>query len=340
MIDWITAFVPVIGPADGLVNLERFGGTMVYYAETGEARWEAQTWVSVVGSYAATISVRGAVGGLWVSGNPVKMLTGQNLDGPAHVPLLLAATLAVVRRIHPTLPALDGTLARCTRLDLTQSIDLGKTERVRALLRVASTAARSKYQGRGSTSHDTVYFGKHSRRHSVKLYCKADELRSHPPLGIPDCLADEIAAEAAGLLRVEATVRGMQLKEDGMQLASAWTEAGTVEREWARWWGKLTIPDGVRLMEDDQLALPPYLRTTYELWQQGCDIFELLSKATRYRHRKAIMEATAGRVDIFVLQPARALVEREAPPITEWVRDAPIWHASGRLAEWIEEKAG
>lgn len=338
MIDWLTAFIPT---ADDRISneLARISGRLVRYDMHGLARFEVSEWQPVGGSYGATINVRGVSNGLWFSGNPVKMLTGQNLDGPDHAASLLAASLVQVQTMMPIPVALDGGRARLTRVDTTRSIDLGATERVRELLRVASIAARSRYQGRAATAHDTIYFGKHSRRHSVKMYCKADELKVHPCLGVPPDVGYAIDAAATGLLRIEVTVRGMQLKADGLDSIAAWDDSSVAREQWQRYWGRVELSSMCELIPDEVLALPRRLRRTYDMWLRGGDCNELLSRNTYYTHRRELRQLTGGRVDIGALRPSRSTEDVDPNGMVDVLNSLPEWHAEGRLAEWINQTA-
>lgn len=337
VIDWITARLAYADPS--VEQPAGICGRVAHYAESGELRFERCEWRALEGSYAARINLRTDSTGLWISGNPAKFLTGQNVDGPDDIPRLLDGTLDRISSAIPFMPALDVHSARLTRIDITRSIDLGRVERVREVLRVAGVAASARHRGRASTSHETVYFGRHSRRSSLKLYSKGDELVAHPPVGLPIKVYEAAVAAAGGLLRIELTLRSMQLKDDDAHSPLSW-DRQRMDAAWLRHWSGVTISCGVILTDEQLLDLSPALRRTFSLWLYGENVFEKMSNGTKYRHRKAILEATAGQCDIFILQPPQAIRE----PLTihdigAWLREAPIWHATGELAEWIERTA-
>lgn len=338
MIDWISACIPL--PPEALaIDWRRLAGYTVHARPGGEIEKIVDQWLPIAGSFDKGIRVRIGSAGLWLSGNPTKFLTGQNADGPDSVGELLQACLARVAAAlsAPYMTMLSG--GRLTRIDCTYSYDLGSIERVREVLRVASITARARHQGRSHTSYQTVYLGQHSRRHSVKLYAKADELAQHPPFGLPADVEADLRAQSAGLLRVEVTARRMQLEEDKLALIEQWRCPSTVQRTWQRYWGRVEINAAMDLMEDETLALPRRLRGTYELWRRGVDCFELLSRATYYRHRKELVRISEGRVDIAIIRPEKIGAELGCENIGAWLHSLTPWQSNGRLSEWITETA-
>jgi II/X family phage/plasmid replication protein len=338
MIDWLTCRVAYQNErvADHFRGLS---GKVVRYDERGKPAWEMQEWAKVEGSFTATINVRGELGGLWISGNPIKLLTGQNVDGPETVSSLLATTIALLEGKTGSGSALDGGVGRVTRVDCTKSIDLGRVERVREVLRLGSIAARKRHQGRAATSHDTIYFGKHSRRASLKLYCKADELKHHPPIALPDRILADLTEQAQGLLRIEATFRSMHLTDRVLNQLAAWDTPGLATALWREEWAKVQMPYMAELSSNEVLALPRWLRTTYELWVSGRDCYELMSRRNFYYHRKHLRAITDGRVDIATLRPRQETTDAQAQNLIDYLNSQPEWHATGLLEEWISNTA-
>lgn len=338
MIDWLTAVIPLPEPLRTLDWHARAGYTL-HAKPGGEIERIVDRWLPVEGSYAAGLRVRIGSAGLWLSGNPTKFLTGQNVDGPAHLPSLLAAAARSVLAALDMPESLAHADARLTRVDTTYSLDLGSLERVREVLRVASLTARARHQGRSQTAYQTVYLGQHSRRHSCKLYSKGDELRQHPPRGLPPELGPELVSQAAGLLRVEVTIRGQQLTQDRIDTVSAWDNRGASYRQWARYWGKVELNGALDLADDEVLALPRRLRATYELWRRGVDCKEFMSNGTYYRHRADLLRTTGGAVDIGTLRPPVLTAATGIPNLGAWLHSLTPYKAGGRLAEWIDKTA-
>lgn len=336
VIDWLTAHIDVPDTAV-LGDWGNRAGYTLYARPGGAIDHVTPAWLPVAGSYDSAIRLRPSVHGLWVSGNPAKFLTGQNLDGPDSAPALLAVTLRFVARALGLPAELADWPTRLTRVDVTRGLDLGSVERVRQALWVLGIVARAERQGRAARSRSTVYFGKHSTRHSVKCYCKADELASHPPsLLLPPALRSDLEIQAAGCLRIEVTIRGQQLKQDKIDGLAAWADPALPERIWARYWGAVEMAEGYRLDAQDMMALPAYLRATYALWAAGGDCAQVLAIRSYYRHRRGLLAATAGRVDIAVIQPAAAAGTSSDPDgMIALLKSAPRWRCSDALAEWI-----
>jgi len=297
-------------------------------------------WLEVKGSFDAALRVRVGTRGLYLSGNPTKALTGQNLDGPESAAWLLSRVANVCTAALGLPNVLSIVSSRFSRVDVTRSYDVGSVEWVREIVRIAGITGRAKRQGGATISHTTVYWGQHSRRHSVKMYCKADELRTHPPSIPIASVCSSIQAAAGPLLRVELTLRGKQLEEDGTQEARFWLGPSLADHYFERYWPMIQISDGVALMPEEVAALPRTLRRTYELWLRGGDCAELLSNGSRYRHRAAILAATGGSVDIFVLRPSSVAPDLARECLGSYLRSLEPWKSEGRLSEWIEQTAG
>lgn len=338
MIDWMTALLPLPDAAQS-IDWRRLAGYTMHARPGGEIEKIVDQWLPIAGSFEKALRVRISSAGLWISGNPTKFLTGQNADGPDCAAALLHSCLA---RVAGALSApYIATLSACrlTRIDCTYSYDLGSIERVREVLRVASLTARARHQGRSHTSYQTVYLGQHSRRHSVKLYAKADEVAQHPPFGLPTDVESDLRAQAQGLLRVEVTARRLELEQTRMADIASWKCPSAVRRTWQRYWGRVEINAAMDLIEEEALALPRRLRGTYELWRRGVDCFAFLSTATYYRHRKDLLRESHGKVDIAIIRPSTVAGELACENVGAWLHSLTPWQSNGRLSDWIAETA-
>jgi II/X family phage/plasmid replication protein len=94
--------------------------------------------------------------------------------------------------------------------------------------------------------------------------------------------------------------------------------------------GRLTISEATMREPANLDAIPPRLRTVYQLWADGHDLRELFSRPTFYRHRKALL---ALGIDIAVKQPRDVsnvvplvvtLVGREVG-VPDWARGTPLY---------------
>ena len=92
----------------------------------------------------------------------------------------------------------------------------------------------------------------------------------------------------------------------------------------------------IRLSDEQLEKLPQKLRATYVHWQNGENMFTLLTKATFYRHRKLLLEHG---IDINTVRPKRAapnivplirVLEAGQVPIPDWAQDQNLIHTPKR----------
>ena len=230
---------------------------------------------------------------LQLSGNPSKFLQGHNVAGPS-VSLLGPVLRAVVRAFgegfRPADADDDGLPAvQRSRLDITTSCDLGSHEAVHDFLRHVAATGRSRH-GRALDSSGTVYFGKHSRRWALKLYCKHCELAAHHPAVSAGLFADLLDFTRSHV-RVELVLRRPELARRGVLDESViWEFCKRIE-----------VSDMVKKAEPEK-ALRPVVRLAFLAWHDGVDLAVLLSRATLYRYRREILAATGCDV-LLPLQP-------------------------------------
>ena len=311
MIDWITARVPCFHPEPIL------GGRVLKLSPEGEKVWEVATRLEVVGSHETNLLIRTHGTGvdgegviLEISGNPTKWLQGHNLFGGFAAPGALVE--ALMHRLCGVLPGLQPTAHNyrqwadgridLLRVDLTQMLQLDSRGSVRAWIRAAEHSAYLKHRGRGSlTKNGTLYYGKHSRRWSLKFYSKGDELEAGKDHGLSEKLEhrSDLLNYADRALRCELTLRGMELKRRGLRWCFDWSDTtgaellnGTVQG--------LEMSDQLTLPTTALENLPPRLRMAYESWANGVDLREILPKRTFYHYRKQLLPLG---VDLAVRQP-------------------------------------
>jgi len=240
---------------------------------------------------------------LEISGNPSKFFQAHNLFGSNDV-LWLAKRMIyeVIRRFGFT-PKPEKIIAiECgnfflSRVDLTESWALGSRAEVRAAIRTLERGGTMRNRGRGLMKGGTVYWGKHSRRWSLKVYGKADEIevesKKFGDHRIPEKhhQYEQLKAHAENIIRFEFCFRGKELKEHALRLdkAANWGE-GTADKVYQEYFRKLEIADQVILPADDVSSLPKRLQTAYQLWVDGHDLRSFLLKATFYRYRKQLRE--------------------------------------------------
>ncbi len=330
MIDWITALVPCFHPEPIL------GGRVLKLSPEGEKVWEVATRLEVAGSHETNLLIRTHGTGLngegvmlEISGNPTKWLQGHNLFGGFAAPGALVE--ALMYRLCGVLPGLQPTARNhrqwadggieLLRVDLTQMFQLDSRGSVRAWIRAAEHSAYLKHRGRGSlTKNGTLYYGKHSRRWSLKFYSKGDELEAGKGHGLPEKRPATYENVMAGIchglsdllerrsdllnyadraLRCELVMRGMELKRRGLRWCFDWSDTTGAELLNGIVQG-LEMSDQLTLPATALEKLPPRLRAFYEAWVNGVDLREILPKNTFYRYRRQLLPLG---VDLAIRQP-------------------------------------
>lgn len=294
MIDWYSGLVGYDGSALKLNKL-------LELTPGGEIKWSSERKLEARGSYDNAVLLGRSVPNrnmlaatrdynlvcspvcLYISGNPSKFLQGHNVFGPPVAslgPVIRAVIRALPGEVRPSdadsplLPSVGRT-----RVDITTSVDLGTHKLVHEWLKTAATNTRSRH-GRALVSGDTVYWGQHSRRWTMKAYCKACELREHGPGDL--VFRSELEQYCQGQLRLELTLRGMELKPRGaLNESLIWDFMDRIEVGVM----KANInPDGVHP------DLPGIVQFTLTRWIAGEDVRHSLSKPTFYRHHRIILD--------------------------------------------------
>jgi len=200
LIDWLSAILPV-----GTIIP---GGTVLTIDSDGELVNERRLRSTVSGSWSSTVEVcnvwadkfyRGKplpVGELvvgtsvYISGNPAKYLQGHNVYGSDDINQLAALffeQVAISLNLDKNTQDLWYQLGLSgnyepTRIDITYNYRVeGGSEGVNAWIRAAHTNARVSHKSASPLENNTLYFGKHSRRHTIKFYNKYAEMKDHPP---------------------------------------------------------------------------------------------------------------------------------------------------------------
>lgn len=304
MIDWVTAILPC-NHSEAI-----YGGRIACITPDGEIEWQVEKKLQVEGSYSANLNIK-SLGPtfIYLDGNPAKWLQGHNLFGSDDLTgliWLVLERLIPLLKLTPTLADYDAWKAgkyELKRVDSTAMWELPVRSDVRAWLRAAEFQAKSRH-GRPTMRGGTLYFGQHSRRWSIKFYSKGDELeakgKGHKlPYEIP--YRDNLMQWADNKLRGELTLRSMQLKELGLDIASKWTISTPLEL-------LLSHIEGLDMAEQFSLTpailddLPGRLVAVYKLWKDGEDLRGMYSKATFYRYRAELQKHG---IDIAVRQPSK-----------------------------------
>jgi II/X family phage/plasmid replication protein len=308
------------------------GDKVMIITPDGEVKWEKIRPKEVVGSYDANIHVSACPvkGMLVIDGNPAKFFQGHNVFGTDDIHGLAKAISFHVLGLLPELVVTDhdlsnirGGIIEVARADLTGMYSLGTQMHATSAVRALGERATLRHRGRGNISRDgTAYWGKHSRRSALKVYAKGVELRDHPMhRDLPHY--DNIYAWAQDKLRVELVLRGIELKQRGLDLLANWQQ-DTAALLYAEFLGKLNVPDNIELDPLAVESLKPRLRLAYDSWMRGTDLRTALPRKTYYRYRKDLLEHG---IDILTVRPAPSksnvlplvrILEAKPASVPEW----------------------
>lgn len=336
MIDWLSFSLPYDGPPVGVQYLRR---------ETWDAPIEPvyNKPVQVEGSWSSKVTVHAIGGRLYISGNPAKFLTGQNVIGSNDCRRLVAEMLERVidalglLDCRHMLTALTDGETNLTRVDCTFAYKVGSDADVVSWLMAMEKACHVKSRGRGHFDPGmcSLMYGltmeegkkaKASRRSTFKFYNKWRELQSHPPT----CAAADaewLAQSCVGLVRGEACYRGLELKRLYKDKVKAWnaSTAWELHRDWVQ---RMEIAEMYAIEDKEVAELPSRLRGSYHMWQAGLNVKEVLPRQTFYQHRKRLMEfgidiANPRPASHFPVQVVPVLRVLEAVPVAE--DEAAFW---------------
>lgn len=292
MIDWLTLRLPL----RSVEGVDLSSGVLLSVGESGVVEWMRPKKGQVLGSYDSRVMVTSVGSFLEVSGNPAKWFQGHNLWGSndlvalgCSLGLAVSAALGLPVEVDE-LKAWRAGWFTLSRVDVTAMIAYESDADVRAVLRASAQRARSRH-GAAVVRGETVYLGLGSRRWSLKLYSKADELRSRAAgHGIPEGLPrrDELMAWSEGKLRVELQLRGLELDRRGLKLGAAWKGRDVYEVLQEKLDG-VVMGERFELPSDEVLELPGRLLGVYEAYRAGHDLRAHYSRATYYRVRRELL---------------------------------------------------
>lgn len=342
MIDWITMVVPCQHPEP--IN----GGQVLSIKPNGDLDWVCHKRSAIRGSYSTDIHIRTVThtadinSHLEISGNPAKFFQGHNLWGTDDLQGLATSTIEYIAEKlsignESDRQAWAKGLIQLSRVDVTQSFHLDSLAEVLAWLRAAEQTAYLSHRGRGQlTKGSTLYFGKHSRRWSLKFYAKGQEIRADGHGQTPIMDLPHAMAWADKTLRVELTLRSMELLRIRKNLVCNWSNdyhdytAVTSELLRQRFEG-MTMTTTNTLPIDTIQSFRPALRTAFLSWQSGVDLRDVLTRPTFYRYRKELL---IHGVDIATLLPKdlpsnvvplfRSL-EAKPAPVPDWAEGTPLF---------------
>lgn len=345
MIDWIAAVIPC-------THIEPIhGGSYQRLDQRDRVTWSLPLRRPMSGSYSSAMTIRTAA---WmgdcthieVSGNPAKFLQGHNLWGSDDVVGLMLGFLHWLAAEHglgesPLVSPTEADIRAwksgdylVTRIDIADSYRLGSRADVLAWLRAAEASARMRYCGRGMLKGDTLYFGRNSRRRTLKLYGKAQEIEAHPRHQPALQNQPEAREWAQNILRTELTLRSPELQRIGLQRAADWGRErlssgarGLLQDRL----GSLTMTSNRSLPQSVLDDLTPSQRTAYLAWRAGNDLRGIMPNSSFYRLRRILL---AHRIDLAIPPPKDQLAANVVPLIRviEAVPEpAPDWAMGTRM---------
>lgn len=344
MIDWLTFTAPLLhqqGVGGPFFNGDICSTVPDLTHPDGEMLdWTVRKRLPVEGSYSTQITVKSmndenGLPALWVSGNPAKWFQGHNVFGSDDLPGLVVEMLNRIcasRGVNPhpsDLAAWAAGAIKLHRVDVTESFDLATTARVRNALRSLDATANLKHRGRGQFRGDSLCWGGKtankagSRRWSLTLYAKGPEMLVHP---LPTALLEtSLPALAAGLLRAEVRLLGLQLTTEKLDWVCLWGDNTAAELH-QRFIAGLEIA-GATMIEAQTLdGLSGRLQLAYTSWREGHDLRAILPRKTFYRYR---LELLKHGIDIGVKQ------ERTGPDLSNVVPIGVVLNAYPvRVPDW------
>jgi II/X family phage/plasmid replication protein len=353
MIDWITAVVPC-------THVEPIrDGVFQRVDASGDVEWSTDRRLSVSGSFESAVTIRTAS---WegdrthieISGNLCKFFQGHNLWGTDDAPALTVEFLRWLAVEHglkdqPLVSPTEADIAAWmrgdfyfTRADITDSYQLANRADVLAWLHAADGHARIRNGGRGMLKGDTLYFDPGSRRRTLKLYAKGQEIEAnaeHQP-----ALRDlpRARAWADNILRAELCLRSMELQRLGLRWAANWLPMDGVPFDPLQLLrdrlGTMTMTTARTLPEDVSNSLTTAQRLAYSAWLNGEDLRGLLPNGSFYRLRAKLLPCG---IDISICRnkntqsnvvPLVRVLEAKPANIPDWAEGTPLYFEPRRIA--------
>lgn len=337
MIDWFSGFLPC-------THIPINSGQVLSINPDGSVEWATPRRTIVEGSHSQKITIRsgdsdgnGNATLLFFSGNPSKFLQGHNIFGSDNLVELMHEVYTNICTLLDLVPSdLDWQKIRAgdyrvTRIDINYPYQLPTRADVNAWIRAGELKSRTRH-GRPSLKGGTLYWGKNSKRWSIKAYSKGDEIQKHK---LPDSLSlTPLEQWADNILRIELTLRSKELDELNLTSAHELTPA-TIWQLFNRYLGRLDMNEQMTLSTEQLLKLPSRLRSTYVLWQEGHDLRPPnMSRNTYYRHRKELLEhgidinLRQDKADRTNVVPLIRVLEAAPVPIPSWAFAQGLVHSS------------
>ena len=264
----------------------------------GNNEWTVNKTLTVEGSHSSKIQIKSHTENqIYISGNPTKFLQGHNLFGTNDLVGLMGKFFDELLK-HKELGLCPDPFQHAnikdghyelTRVDINETWHLNNQRDVLAWIRSVGETAFLRHRGAGQFSGDTAYFGKNSRRWSLKCYSKGQEIKARGHKLPSELCTPEMLEYAEKALRIEGVTRQLELKRRSLHVASNW-DIDTAEVLLLEYISKLEMSD-VYMLKDDVLdSLPTRLRMIYQTWINGDDLKQIMSKSAFYRWRTEMLK--------------------------------------------------
>lgn len=248
-------------------------------------------------------------GQLYLSGNPVKLIQGHNLWGNLDLWGYYLEAGSWVRQHAGLFPG-PSTWEACrfgppryTRVDITRSYRFRSDQEALDYIRHVVGHAKSRHGQAKLYGSGTAYFGQSSRRWSLKVYAKRQEMiagmKGTARKALSLILPDELLDWAIGVIRFELTLRAPELQKYDPPLDLH--DPLVLHRLWQAYYDTIQFNENAAMTHRADLiedALPRHLKGTVAMWRMGRDLRHELPRPTFYRHRQEILQACA--IDIAV----------------------------------------
>ena len=212
--------------------------------------------------------------------------------------------------------ALPSGRLNLSRVDITKNYRCGSLAAARSVIRAISGKSVSRVK-KGVGGDSSVWWS--NTRYMLKVYVKALEMEAH---GTTNGKAYEYARDN-GIIRLEIELKRRELADlgwsDYAEFVRAW-DMGKVHNLFADYEKILTVE---KISNDAEFidALPQKLRVTAAAFLAGRDVKTMMSRASFFRYRKALLDYG---IDIADERPAQLNVQVRTVEITPVT--APDWY--------------
>jgi len=327
MIDWITCVIPF----EHNVAIE--GGLITSTKEGGEIEYQCRKWKKCVGSFESTVQIKSEdINTIRLSGNPVKFLQGHNIWGTHDLRGLMLETIKKIADVTNTpqpQKVYDAIFAGeyfISRIDINTMFEFDSALQAEQYRYAYQTVARTR-TGTAVLKADTVYFGKDSKRWTIKMYNKYNEINSRKNKKYQDFnrLTPSVVNWTLNKMRVEVVLKSNELREKNLHLGSAW-ERIDINVLFNEYLGRIEMssqkPQDNILLE---LSEKPSLLASYSLWKDGHSLKELYKNNKFYSHRRALLDFDIDISVPFPLEQSTAKIVAIENIISPRISTIPEW---------------